>query len=114
MISLKSIQTEVDASYLYKVLSENEEDENVANVFLQMSEIEESHAIAFLRKNNLDISHLPNPSKRAKILHRVGRILGYDYILGVWFSGMRQVIFGLIAAAITFGIGHLIGVSVMG
>ena len=83
MISLKSIQTEVDASYLYKVLSENEEDENVANVFLQMSEIEESHAIAFLRKNNLDISHLPNPSKRAKILHRVGRILGYDYILGV-------------------------------
>ena len=40
MISLKSIQTEVDASYLYKVLSENEEDENVANVFRQMIEIE--------------------------------------------------------------------------
>ena len=32
----------------------------------------------------------------------------------IWFSGMRQVIFGLIAAAITFGIGHLIGVYVMG
>jgi predicted membrane protein (TIGR00267 family) len=32
----------------------------------------------------------------------------------VWYSGFRQVIFGLIAAAITFGIGHLIGVSVTG
>jgi len=32
----------------------------------------------------------------------------------IWFSGMRQVIFGLIAAAITFGIGRLIGVSIGG
>jgi len=32
----------------------------------------------------------------------------------VWFSGGRQMLFGLIAAAITFGIGHLIGVSVAG
>jgi VIT1/CCC1 family predicted Fe2+/Mn2+ transporter len=30
------------------------------------------------------------------------------------FSGMRQVIFGLAAAAITFGIGHVIGVSIAG
>jgi hypothetical protein len=27
---------------------------------------------------------------------------------------MRQVIFGLAAAAITFGIGHMIGVSIAG
>jgi len=33
---------------------------------------------------------------------------------GVWFSGMRQVLFGLAAAAVTFGIGKLIGVSVAG
>jgi predicted membrane protein (TIGR00267 family) len=32
----------------------------------------------------------------------------------VFFSGFRQVIFGLAAAAITFGIGKLIGVSVAG
>jgi VIT1/CCC1 family predicted Fe2+/Mn2+ transporter len=32
----------------------------------------------------------------------------------VWFSGFRQVIFGLAAAAITFGIGRLIGVSIVG
>ena len=32
----------------------------------------------------------------------------------VWFSGMRMVIFGLLAAAVTFGIGRLIGVSLGG
>ena len=32
----------------------------------------------------------------------------------IWFSGFRQVIFGLIAAAITYGIGKLIGVSLAG
>jgi VIT1/CCC1 family predicted Fe2+/Mn2+ transporter len=32
----------------------------------------------------------------------------------VWYSGFRQVLFGLVAAAITFGIGRLIGVSVTG
>jgi len=32
----------------------------------------------------------------------------------VWFSGFRQVLFGLAAAAVTFGIGKLIGVSVGG
>jgi len=32
----------------------------------------------------------------------------------IWFSGFRQVGFGLIAAAITFGIGKLIGVSLAG
>jgi vacuolar iron transporter family protein len=30
----------------------------------------------------------------------------------VWFSGFRQVFFGLAAAAITFGIGRMIGVAV--
>jgi VIT1/CCC1 family predicted Fe2+/Mn2+ transporter len=32
----------------------------------------------------------------------------------VWFSGMRMVLFGLLAAAVTFGIGRLIGTSVSG
>jgi vacuolar iron transporter family protein len=32
----------------------------------------------------------------------------------VWFSGFRQVLFGLAAAAVTFGIGKLIGVNVIG
>jgi vacuolar iron transporter family protein len=34
--------------------------------------------------------------------------------LGVWFSGMRQVLVGFAAAAVTYGVGKLIGVAVMG
>jgi VIT1/CCC1 family predicted Fe2+/Mn2+ transporter len=32
----------------------------------------------------------------------------------IWYSGFRQVVFGLLAAAITFAIGKLIGVSIAG
>lgn len=32
----------------------------------------------------------------------------------VWYSGMRQVLFGLVAAGLTYGIGRLIGVSLGG
>ena len=32
----------------------------------------------------------------------------------IWFSGTRQVFFGLAAAAVTYGIGALIGVSIAG
>lgn len=33
---------------------------------------------------------------------------------GIWFSGLRQVGFGLAAAAVTYGIGSLVGVSLAG
>jgi rubrerythrin len=61
-MDLKNIQTEIDASYLYKQLSEVEKDANVAKVFAQMSEIEMSHAVAFARKFNLNADQLPKPS----------------------------------------------------
>ena len=32
----------------------------------------------------------------------------------VWYSGFRQVIIGLVAAGLVYGIGRLIGVSVAG
>jgi len=32
----------------------------------------------------------------------------------VWFSGFRQLLFGLVAAALTYGVGHLIGASLAG
>jgi VIT1/CCC1 family predicted Fe2+/Mn2+ transporter len=91
MINLKNIQTEIDASFLYKILAENEKDENVAKVFHQMSEIEQSHAEAFAKKNNLDLSKLPLPSKRAKILEFIGKIFGYDYVLGVLLDTEKSI-----------------------
>lgn len=80
---LKNVQTEVDASYLYSVLASNETDKTIASVFSQMSEIEKSHALAFLASNQMESSLLPKPSWRAKTLRNIGRIFGDDYILGV-------------------------------
>ncbi|PWK27652.1 VIT1/CCC1 family predicted Fe2+/Mn2+ transporter [Arcicella aurantiaca] len=91
MIDLKSIQTEIDASFLYKLLAENEEDENIAKVFYQMSEIEQSHAIAFANKNGLPLADLPLPSKRAKTLKLIGKIFGYDYVLGVLLDTEKSI-----------------------
>jgi len=90
-MNLKNIQTEIDASFLYKVLAENEEDPNVADVFFQMSEIEQSHALAFMRKSNIDIYLMPLPSTRAKILKTIGKILGYNYLLGVLLDTEKSI-----------------------
>ena len=79
----KNIQTEVDASFLYGVLAEHEEDPNVAEIFRQMSDSEKSHALAFMAKNNLPAEPFPLPSGRAKMLEFIGKVMGYDYILGI-------------------------------
>jgi VIT1/CCC1 family predicted Fe2+/Mn2+ transporter len=76
------IQTEIDASYLYGRLAEKEEDSAVAEVFRRMSEIEKEHASAFCEKLNVDYSSVSAPSWRAKTLDRIGRVFGYDYVLG--------------------------------
>jgi rubrerythrin len=78
-MDLKNIQTEIDASYLYKQLSIAEKDLNVAQVFAQMSDIELSHAVAFAKKFNLSADLLPKPSGRARILNKIGEIIGYDH-----------------------------------
>lgn len=91
MSTLKNIQTEIDASFLYKVLAKNEEDPQVAEIFSQMSDIEKGHAISFLQKNKLPVDPLPSPSIRARILNRIGKIIGYDYILGVLLDTEKSI-----------------------
>ncbi len=76
------IQTEVDAYYLYQKLSENEADPIVASVFAQMSEIEKGHAVEFAKALNKNIDEFLKPSWRAKTLNQIGKIFGYDYVLG--------------------------------
>jgi vacuolar iron transporter family protein len=98
MENIKNIQTEVDASYLYGVLADHETDEYIANVFRQMSEIENSHALAFMAKKNLDLSRLPKPSARARLLKGVGRIFGYNYILGVLLDTEKSISNSIIEA----------------
>jgi len=83
MINLSNIQTEIDASFLYKVLATHEKDPHVSKVFHEMSDIEHGHAIAFLKQNNMAESELPGPSGRARTLNLIGKVFGYDYVLGV-------------------------------
>ena len=77
----KNVQTEIDACYLYRKLAEHESDETVANVFRQMSEIEQGHAEAFARIVNIPTENLIRPSWRAKTLNLIGIIFGYDQVL---------------------------------
>ena len=78
----KNIQTEIDASYLYKKLAEQEADATIASVYHQMSDIEKGHAVAFAAKEKISLDDLMKPSWRAKTLNRIGKIFGYDYVLG--------------------------------
>jgi VIT1/CCC1 family predicted Fe2+/Mn2+ transporter len=95
----KNIQTEIDASYLYQKLFETEADNTVANVFRQMSEIEKSHALAFLNKMKPGgLALLPEPSFRAKSLNVIGRIFGYNYVLGVLMDTEKGIANALISA----------------
>ena len=86
-----NVQTEVDAWYLYKILAEHEDDESIAKVFRQMSEIEQGHALAFAKKENINPENIMHPSVRAKIFHLIGRIFGYDYVLGVLMDTEKSI-----------------------
>lgn len=86
----KNLQTEVDACFLYKRLAEVESDTTVANVFRQMSDIEMGHAEAFLKKQ-ATATPLPPPSFRARVLDRIGKIFGYDYVLGALMDTEKSI-----------------------
>lgn len=90
-MNFKNIQTEIDTSYLYAQLAAHEEDPTMAEVFRQMSDIEKGHALAFAAKNNIKMEPFPPPSTRAKILNRIGKIFGYDYVLGVVMDTEKSI-----------------------
>jgi len=87
----QTIQTEIDASFLYQKLAEHEADKTIANVFRQMSEIEKGHAEAFARKENVSLELLLRPSWRAKTLNLIGTIFGYDYVLGTLMDTEKSI-----------------------
>lgn len=93
----KGVQTEIDACYLYQKLAEKEKDETIANVFRQMSNIEKSHAEAFAKKENLPLENLIRPSWRAKTLNTIGKIFGYDYVLGALMDTEKSISNAVIA-----------------
>jgi rubrerythrin len=87
----KNIQTEIDAWFLYKKLAEHETDATISNVFSQMSDIEKSHAEAFAQKENINLVNLMQPSWRGKTLNAIGKIFGYDYVLGALMDTEKSI-----------------------
>lgn len=87
----KGIQTELDASYLYGKLADNEKDPLLERVFRQMSEIELSHAAAFAQNQKLAPEEVSKPSWRARTLNCIGRIFGYDYVLGALIDTEKSI-----------------------
>lgn len=91
------IQTEIDASYLYGKLAAHEEDPVIAEVFRQMSDIEGSHIAAFAKKDKMDMADLPGPSWRAKTVNLIGKIFGYEYVLGVLMDTEKALSSAIVA-----------------
>ncbi|MCI0750663.1 MAG: VIT1/CCC1 transporter family protein [Flammeovirgaceae bacterium] len=87
----KSIQTEIDACYLYQKLAEHETDETIAHVYRQMSDIEKGHAEVFAKKENIPLENLIQPSWRARTLNTIGKLFGYDYVLGVLMDTEKSI-----------------------
>lgn len=86
-----NIQTEIDACYLYGKLADHEEDEVIEGVFRQMSGIEKGHAEAFATKEGIGLENLIRPSWRARTLDLIGRIFGYDYVLGALMDTEKSI-----------------------
>ena len=82
-MKLTSIQTEVDASFLYQKLADREEDPAIGRIYREMAAIEKSHAEAFAQKEGISVDQLMQPSWRARTINMIGKIFGYDYVLGV-------------------------------
>ena len=78
-----SLQTEIDASFLYNKLADAEDDAAISRLYRQMAEIEMEHASYMLKhqqEKGITIQ-LPDPSWRAKTLNRIGKVFGYEYVL---------------------------------
>jgi VIT1/CCC1 family predicted Fe2+/Mn2+ transporter len=91
------IQTEVDARYLYQQLALHEDDPVIAEVYHKMSEIEGSHVIAFAAKDHLKDEQVPGPSWRARTINFIGKIFGYDYVLGVMMDTEKSISNAMVA-----------------
>jgi vacuolar iron transporter family protein len=89
----ESLQVEIDTSFLYARLSEVQKEQGLAEVLRQMSGIEKEHAEhAFEKVRETEPGFpMPGPSRRAKIQWRLGKVFGYDYILGQLMNTERQM-----------------------
>ena len=70
-----SVQTEVDAAFLYEKIAGAEKDPGIAGIFRSLAEIEHGHAAKMLERLQLEGTPfvLPQPSWRARVPNQIGR-----------------------------------------
>ncbi len=56
-----------------------------------MSDIERGHAEAFAKKENMSLESLMQPSWRAKTLNAIGKLFGYNYVLGTLMETEKSI-----------------------
>lgn len=90
---LAGIQTEVDAAFLYQQIAKAESDPAIATIFQNLATIESGHAAKMLEQlqKRVPDAALPPPSWRARTLDRIGKIFGYDYIIGVMMDTEKSI-----------------------
>lgn len=90
---IESIQNEIDASFLYGRIASSEKDPEIASYYRQMSEIEGHHLVKMYEKGKAEglVSEMPQPSNRAKILDRIGRLLGYGVISNLMIDTEKSI-----------------------
>lgn len=88
-----SLQTEVDAAFLYEKIAAAEKDPGIASVFQNLAGIEQVHATKMLERLQQQglPATLPLPSWRARMLNRIGKTFGYDYIIGVMMDTEKSI-----------------------
>jgi len=94
--SLANLQTEIDTAWLYDKIAAHEDNLDVAGIFKGLAEIERSHAQHFLKQNGGAV--LAGPSWRARTLNWVGKVFGYDYLLGVLLETEKSIANAVVTA----------------
>ncbi|MBK6392959.1 MAG: VIT1/CCC1 transporter family protein [Saprospiraceae bacterium] len=91
--SAENSQTEVDAAYLYYQLEKVETDPSIKKIFHEMAIIEAQHASSINHSIQADRLDLLLPSWRAKVVHRIGKVFGYEYVLDTLMQTEKSLAF---------------------
>ncbi len=89
----KQLQVEIDTSFLYESIAKKEQEESLKKVLFALAEIENNHAAKMLERIKKDQPdfEVPTPSLRAKIQLKLGKIFGYDHIIGNLANTEKQM-----------------------
>lgn len=76
-------QDEADAAYLYRILAAAEPDQHKKDIYSRLAEVEDRHVVVWgdLMKSHGHPPKVFQPSGRAKLLARVGKVFGPGFLL---------------------------------